>query len=44
MNVTLSVDEREWKKFLEHCDKHGYGTSKRVMVLIKKDIEHDKER
>lgn len=35
----ISGDEKLWKQFQEYCQSKGYDASKRVMILIKEDME-----
>ena len=36
--VNIRIDSDLIEKFQKHCDKEGYSISKRIRILIKKDI------
>lgn len=37
--IGISGDEKLWKQFQEYCKSKGFDASKRVMVLIREDVE-----
>ena len=37
--LSLSIDEKIWKKYNEFCKRSGCKISPRIQVLIEKDLE-----
>ncbi|MDP2685094.1 MAG: hypothetical protein Q8P20_08745 [bacterium] len=40
--TSLSIEEKTIEKYKNFCDKYGYNFSKRVELLILKDMEGEK--
>jgi antitoxin component of RelBE/YafQ-DinJ toxin-antitoxin module len=41
--IQLRLDTNLKSKYLEYCEKNGYSISKRIRLLIRKDLKNEKK-